>query len=138
MGSNRTKIASLLTATLASDPAALTRITFQLTGSFLRGQATGRSPKLAFRWAESVAEKLLANWIHLAMFESIQGDSGQSLWLLLLAIKQQIFPPKYTQDVLALGEPMDADMETPVDTIISHFDDRVNYDAIHAACYAQV
>ena len=86
---DRTKIASLLTASLAKDPAALTRITFQLTGSFLRGQAQGRSPKLAFRWAESVAEKLLANWIHLSLFEAIQGDSGRSLWLLLLAIKQQ-------------------------------------------------
>ena len=85
----RSKLGSLLTSILANDPEYLTKITFKLTGSFLKKQAEGRSPKLAFRWAESVAEKLLANWIHLSLFKAIQGDSGRSLWLLLLAIKQQ-------------------------------------------------
>ena len=46
-------------------------------------------PKLAFRWAEAVAEKLLGHWLHLSLFHFIQGDSGRGLWVLLLAIKQQ-------------------------------------------------
>ena len=85
----RSKIASVLTAVLADDPEYFTKITFGMTSTFLREKANGRSPKLAFRWAESVAEKLLANWIHLGLFQDIQGETGRSLWVLLLAIKQQ-------------------------------------------------
>jgi len=51
---------------------------------------------------------------------------------------RRFFPLTYIKSVLALGEAMEVTMDTPVDDIISHFDDRVNYDAMHAICYAQV
>ena len=74
---DKSRIASFLTAIFADDPAYLTKLTFILTGYFLREKAAGRSPKLAFRWAEAVAEKLLGHWLHLSLFHYIQGESGK-------------------------------------------------------------
>lgn len=51
---------------------------------------------------------------------------------------RRFFPLDYIKAVLALKESMQVTMETSVDDIIEHFDDRVNYDAMHADCYAQV
>jgi hypothetical protein len=51
--------------------------------------------------------------------------------------KDRFFPVEYIKAVLLLGEPMHVTMDTPIEDIISHFASRgVNYNAMHAACYA--
>jgi hypothetical protein len=51
--------------------------------------------------------------------------------------KNRFFPVEYIKAVLSLGEPMPVTMDTPIEDIIAHFAARgVDYDAMHAACYA--
>ena len=78
---DRSKLASYLTAVFADDPEYLTKITFVLVGHYMKKKAADRSPKLAFRWSEAVAEKLLSHWLHLSLFDHIQGESGRNLWV---------------------------------------------------------
>lgn len=51
--------------------------------------------------------------------------------------KDRFFPVKYIKAVLSLGEPMPVTMDTRIEDIIAHFAALgVDYDAMHAACYA--
>ena len=80
---DRAKLASYLTAVFADDPEYLTKITFILVGHYMKEKASDRSPKLAFRRADSVAEKMISHWLHLSLFDHIQGESGRNLWVSL-------------------------------------------------------
>ena len=50
----------------------------------------------------------------------------------------RFFPLEYIKAVLALGERVDVTMDTPVEALIERFRDRVDYDSMHASCYARV
>ncbi|KAL3932581.1 MAG: hypothetical protein SGPRY_000643 [Prymnesium sp.] len=51
---------------------------------------------------------------------------------------KRFFPLEYITQVLALNEPVEVTVDTDVDSLVERFKDRVNYDAIHAACYKRV
>jgi len=48
---------------------------------------------------------------------------------------ERFFPLEYITAVLALNDPMEVDMNTDMHAIIKRFNDRVDYNAMHAACY---
>jgi len=51
---------------------------------------------------------------------------------------KRFFPLEYVKAVLALNDPVDVTMDTPIEDLIERFDDRVPYDEVHAACYGRV
>jgi plexin A len=48
------------------------------------------SPKLLLRRTESVAEKMLTNWLHFCLHEYIVEQSGKPQYLLYRAVKSQL------------------------------------------------
>jgi plexin A len=52
---------------------------------------TKNNPKILFRRNESVAEKMLANWLAFLLYDFIRECAGTPLYILFLSIKQQIY-----------------------------------------------
>lgn len=82
-------LASLLTVTLHSDLSYLTEVMEVLLKDLM--QQSGQSqPKLLLRRTESTVEKLLTNWMSICLYGFLRESVGQSLFLLVSALSQQI------------------------------------------------
>merc|ERR1719317_1525808 len=51
---------------------------------------TSKHPQLMLRMTESIVEKMLTNWLALAMYDYMKDYAGSSLFVLFKAIKFQI------------------------------------------------
>lgn len=55
-----------------------------------RSTLDGKHPQLMLRRSESVVEKMMSNWVALAMFDHLHGPLGSALFLLFQAVKHQV------------------------------------------------
>uniref|UniRef100_A0A914WT31 Sema domain-containing protein n=1 Tax=Plectus sambesii TaxID=2011161 RepID=A0A914WT31_9BILA len=86
---DRVYVASLLTATLARNMQYCTEVVMTLLSQLIDKSVSGKFPQLMLRRTESVVEKMLANWIALCLYDYMQGEAGESLFLLYRALKHQ-------------------------------------------------
>ncbi|XP_067284216.1 plexin-C1 [Pseudorasbora parva] len=82
-------VASLLTLALHGDLHYLTAVMEDLLQS-LMDQSSNANPKLLLRRTESIVEKLLTNWMSICLYGFLRESVGQSLFLLVSALTQQI------------------------------------------------
>ncbi|XP_013794744.1 plexin-A2-like [Limulus polyphemus] len=87
----RVNVASLIMVTLQGKMEYCSDILKTLLAELIEKCIEGRGhPKLLFRRAESVAEKMLASWFTFLLYKFLRECAGESLFLLYRAIKQQV------------------------------------------------
>uniref|UniRef100_UPI00358FF6A5 plexin-D1 isoform X2 n=1 Tax=Myxine glutinosa TaxID=7769 RepID=UPI00358FF6A5 len=86
---DRCYLASWLTANMQGKLEYLTSILKDLLVDLVES-STNKHPKLMLRRTESVVEKMLTNWMSLCMYAFLRDSVGETFFLLLRAIKQQI------------------------------------------------
>ncbi|XP_076304731.1 plexin-A2-like isoform X2 [Tachypleus tridentatus] len=88
---DRVNVASLIMVTLQGKMEYCSDILKTLLAELIEKCIEGRGhPKLLFRRAESVAEKMLASWFTFLLYKFLRECAGESLFLLYRAIKQQV------------------------------------------------
>ncbi|XP_076807405.1 plexin-B2-like [Clavelina lepadiformis] len=89
--SNRDKsnVASLLTVALHNKLDYFTEIMKSLVSDLI-DQNVQRNPKLILRRSDSVAERMLSNWMYICLYPYVREKAGSPIFLLLKAIKQQV------------------------------------------------
>eukprot|EP00794_Sanderia_malayensis_P007554 gene7554-8391_t len=83
---DRCKVASLLTVTLQDDMKYVTDILQELLADLIEKSVNSSRAKLLLRRTESVAEKLLTNWLSYTLYEFLQQRVGDPLFKLFSAI----------------------------------------------------
>ncbi|XP_057312654.1 plexin-A4-like isoform X2 [Hydractinia symbiolongicarpus] len=83
---DRCVVASLLMAALQDDVRYITDILKELLGDLINKTGTGKRPKLLLRRTESVAEKLLTNWLAYTLHPFLESHVGEPLFKLFAAI----------------------------------------------------
>ncbi|XP_032235648.2 plexin-A4 [Nematostella vectensis] len=87
---DRCNLASLLMVTLQGKMDYATEILWQLLCDLIRKSVAQSHPKLLLRRTESVAEKLLTNWLAFCMYNHLKVESGEPLFMMFKAIKRQV------------------------------------------------
>nr|XP_026690967.1 plexin-B1 [Ciona intestinalis] len=89
--SNRDKgnVASLLTVVLHQKLDYYTEIMKSLVSDLIAVNVQ-RNPKLILRRSDSVAERMLSNWMYICLYPYLRDIAGNHIFLLLKAIKQQV------------------------------------------------
>ncbi|XP_031564462.1 plexin-A4-like [Actinia tenebrosa] len=87
---DRCNLASLLMVTLQNKMDYATEILKQLLCELIRKSVAQSHPKLLLRRTESVADKLLTNWLAFCMYNDLKKDLGKPLFMLFMAIKCQV------------------------------------------------
>uniref|UniRef100_S4RVK4 Plexin B3 n=1 Tax=Petromyzon marinus TaxID=7757 RepID=S4RVK4_PETMA len=82
-------VASLLTVALQDKLEYYTDILKTLLGDLV-GQYVAKNPKLMLRRTETVAEKMLTNWMSVCLYKFLKDTAGEPLFMLFRAIKQQV------------------------------------------------
>ncbi|XP_065668507.1 plexin A3 isoform X6 [Hydra vulgaris] len=83
---DRCTVASLLMVTMQDDLQFATSILTMLLLDLIQKASNGKHPKLLLRRTESVAEKLLTNWLAYTLHDFLEGHVGQKLFKLFSAI----------------------------------------------------
>ena len=83
-------MASLLTVILMERMDYLTEVLRALLLQLIHKSVTAKHPQLMLRRTESVVEKMLTNWLALAMFDYVREEVGAQLFLLFSALKRQV------------------------------------------------
>uniref|UniRef100_F6Q5G2 Plexin-B3 n=1 Tax=Ornithorhynchus anatinus TaxID=9258 RepID=F6Q5G2_ORNAN len=86
---DRCHVASLLSLALHGKLEYLTDIMKTLLGD-LTSQYVSKNPKLMLRRTETVAEKLLTNWMSISLYSFLREVAGEPLYMLFRAIKYQV------------------------------------------------
>ncbi|XP_074872707.1 plexin-B3 isoform X2 [Carettochelys insculpta] len=86
---DRCQAASLLALALHGRLEYLTDILQSLLGE-LAQRHVARNPKLMLRRTETMAEKLLNNWMYICMYSYLREVAGEPLYMLFRAIKSQV------------------------------------------------
>ncbi|XP_057574839.1 plexin-B3 isoform X2 [Hippopotamus amphibius kiboko] len=86
---DRCHVASLLSLALHSKLEYLTDITRTLLGD-LAAHYVHKNPKLMLRRTETMAEKLLTNWVSICLYTFLREVAGEPLYMLLRAIQYQV------------------------------------------------
>ncbi|KAI6217562.1 Sema domain-containing protein [Aphelenchoides fujianensis] len=98
---DRVYVGSLLMVILQSHMEYCTEILKQLLKELIRRNLDGKfQPKILFRRAESVAERMLSAWFSFLMYRFLDQAAGKELYQLYLAIKQQT--EKGPQDAITM------------------------------------
>ena len=87
---DRTEVASLLMVVCQDRMDYATDILKRLLSILIRRSIGKSHPKLLLRRTESVAEKLLTNWLAFCLHQHIQDSVGKPLYTLFRALKSQI------------------------------------------------
>ncbi|KAL5475125.1 hypothetical protein EMCRGX_G027184 [Ephydatia muelleri] len=87
---DRCNMASLLSVALQSNMTYATDILLELLKALMAASASKVNPKLLLRRTESVAEKLLANWLCFLLYPYVHEHAGEPLFILFRAIKSQL------------------------------------------------
>eukprot|EP00731_Ephydatia_muelleri_P021674 Em0014g265a len=87
---DRCNFASMLMIALQHELPYATDILIALLSDLMRTSASKSHPKLLLRRTESVAEKLLGNWLCFLLFPFILEHAGEPLFILFRAIKSQL------------------------------------------------
>ncbi|KAL5475134.1 hypothetical protein EMCRGX_G027193 [Ephydatia muelleri] len=87
---DRCNVASLLIVALQTDLHYATEILQALLTGHVHALVTKGNPRLLFRATETVAEKLLANWLCFLLYPYVQEHAGEPLFTLFRAIKSQL------------------------------------------------
>eukprot|EP00731_Ephydatia_muelleri_P021672 Em0014g263a len=87
---DRCNFASMLMIALQHELPYATDILTALLSDLMRTSASKSHPKLLLRRTESVAEKLLGNWLCFLLFPFILEHAGEPLFILFRAIKSQL------------------------------------------------
>ncbi|XP_047126643.1 plexin A3 isoform X2 [Hydra vulgaris] len=83
---DRCTVASLLMVAMQDDLRFATSILTMLLLDLIQKAGNGKHPKLLLRRTESVAEKLLTNWLAYTLHDFLEGHVGQKLFKLFSAI----------------------------------------------------
>lgn len=86
---DRCNVASLLMVALQAKMEYATDILKDLLCELIRKSVAKSHPKLLLRRTESVAEKMLTNWLAFCMYNFLKNDVGEPLFMLFKAVKQQ-------------------------------------------------
>lgn len=86
---DRCNVASLLMVALQAKMEYATEILKDLLCELIRKSVAKSHPKLLLRRTESVAEKMLTNWLAFCMYHFLKNDAGEPLFMLFKAVKQQ-------------------------------------------------
>lgn len=86
---DRCYVASLLMVALQAKMEYATEILKDLLCELIRKSVAKSHPKLLLRRTESVAEKMLTNWLAFCMYSFLKNDAGEPLFMLFKAVKQQ-------------------------------------------------
>ncbi|KAL3114962.1 hypothetical protein niasHT_011398 [Heterodera trifolii] len=98
---DRVYVGSLLMVILQEKMAYCTEVLKQLLKELIRRNADGKfHPKILFRRAESVAERMLSAWFAFLMYKFVRRFSGKPLYQLYWATKQQT--EKGPQDAITM------------------------------------
>ncbi|XP_065900650.1 plexin-A2-like isoform X2 [Dysidea avara] len=88
---DRCNVASYLMVAFQTDLDYATEILILLLGDLIqRSLSTRQNPKLLLRRTESIAEKMLANWLCFLLYPYISDCCGESLYVLVKAIKARL------------------------------------------------
>nr|CAB3264961.1 plexin-B1 [Phallusia mammillata] len=82
-------VASLLSVVLHEKLDYFTEIMKSLVSDLISNNVM-RNPKLVMRRSDSVAERMLSNWMYICLYPYLRDSAGGPLFLLLKAIKQQV------------------------------------------------
>uniref|UniRef100_A0A914ID92 Sema domain-containing protein n=1 Tax=Globodera rostochiensis TaxID=31243 RepID=A0A914ID92_GLORO len=98
---DRVYVGSLLMVILQEKMAYCTEVLKQLLKELIRRNADGKfHPKILFRRAESVAERMLSTWFAFLMYKFVRRFAGKPLYQLYWATKQQT--EKGPQDAITM------------------------------------
>jgi len=86
---DRCNVASLLMVAFQAKMEYATEILKDLLCELIRKSVAKSHPKLLLRRTESVAEKMLTNWLAFCMYNFLKNDAGEPLFMLFKAVKQQ-------------------------------------------------
>ncbi|XP_068690006.1 plexin-A1-like isoform X2 [Montipora foliosa] len=87
---DRFNVASLLMVTLQARMEYATEILKDLLCELLRKTLAKSHPALFLKRTQSVAEKMLTNWLAFCMYHFLKKDAGEPLFMLFKAVKQQV------------------------------------------------
>jgi plexin A len=98
---DRVHVGSLLMVVLQSEMNVLTDVLKQLLRDLIRKNVESKfQPKILFRRAESVAERMLSAWFAFLMYKHLRRNAGKQLYQLYWATKQQT--EKGPQDIITM------------------------------------
>eukprot|EP00118_Oscarella_pearsei_P018948 m.198046 g.198046 ORF g.198046 m.198046 type:complete len:1425 (+) comp39553_c0_seq5:339-4613(+) len=87
---DRVEVASLLMVIFQDQMDYATEVLKMLLTDLIRSSGNRAQPKLLLRRTETVAEKLLTNWLSVCLHQYLEEVAGSPLYTLYLAVKSQI------------------------------------------------
>lgn len=88
---DRCNVASFLMIALHENMDYMTKILMKLLTEMIRKLQPKSQPQLLLKRCDTIAEKLLSNWLALCLYQYSNNRLGQPLYLLYHAIKQQVY-----------------------------------------------